>query len=160
MHLKDVVFEDFVNYKKPCMFLVSCMCDWKCCREQGLDITACQNSDIASKPTHDYADKEIYKAYINNNISKALVIGGLEPFMQTDEVLSIVDIFRFNGCFDDIVIYSGYNETEISSTIEKLKNYENIIIKFGRFIPGQTPHFDEVLGVNLISDNQYAKRIS
>ena len=38
--------------------------------------------------------------------------------------------------------------------------YSNIIIKFGRFIPNREPHFDEVLGVNLASNNQYAKRIS
>ena len=36
----------------------------------------------------------------------------------------------------------------------------NIIIKFGRFVPMQQPHFDPILGVNLASDNQYAKQIS
>ena len=38
----------------------------------------------------------------------------------------------------------------------KIKSY-GIIVKFGRFRPNQEPHYDEVLGVNLISDNQYAK---
>ena len=37
--------------------------------------------------------------------------------------------------------------------------FTNIIIKFGRYIPNQKPHYDEVLGVNLASDNQYAERI-
>ena len=41
-----------------------------------------------------------------------------------------------------------------------LYDYKNIIIKYGRYIPNQTPHRDEVLGVNLASDNQYAERIS
>ena len=35
-------------------------------------------------------------------------------------------------------------------------NYNNIIIKFGRYIPNQGTHFDKVLGVKLASDNQYA----
>jgi hypothetical protein len=43
---------------------------------------------------------------------------------------------------------------------EQLKSFSNIIIKFGRFIPNQEPHYDEVLGVKLASDNQYARRIS
>ena len=38
-------------------------------------------------------------------------------------------------------------------------NYDNIIIKFGRYIPNQQSHFDIVLGVNLASDNQYAERL-
>ena len=44
--------------------------------------------------------------------------------------------------------------------INNLKQFPNIIIKFGRFIPNQQSHYDEVLGINLASDNQYAKKIS
>ena len=29
MNLKGVKLEDFVNYKKPSMFLITCFCDWK-----------------------------------------------------------------------------------------------------------------------------------
>lgn len=43
---------------------------------------------------------------------------------------------------------------------EELIAYENIIIKFGRFIPNDVEHYDEILGVKLKSNNQYAKRIS
>ena len=39
-------------------------------------------------------------------------------------------------------------------------NFRNIIVKFGRFIPDQESHYDEVLGVNLASNNQYAKKLS
>ena len=35
-----------------------------------------------------------------------------------------------------------------------------IIIKYGRFIPNQQKHYDEILGVYLASDNQYAEKIS
>ena len=41
-----------------------------------------------------------------------------------------------------------------------LSRFDNIIIKFGRFVPNQTPHCDEVLGVKLVSNNQYAVKIS
>jgi hypothetical protein len=40
-----------------------------------------------------------------------------------------------------------------------LKNFDNIIIKYGRFIPNQEQHYDETLGVNLASNNQYAERL-
>ena len=35
-------------------------------------------------------------------------------------------------------------------------SWDNIIIKFGRFIPDQKSTFDSVLGVELASQNQYA----
>jgi hypothetical protein len=38
--------------------------------------------------------------------------------------------------------------------------FKNIIIKFGRFVPNKPHHIDEVLGIELASDNQYAKRIN
>ena len=55
---------------------------------------------------------------------------------------------------------TGYYKEEIQDKIEWLKLYEPIIIKYGRFIPNQQPHYDETLGVMLASDNQYAERLS
>ena len=43
---------------------------------------------------------------------------------------------------------------------EYLELYENIIVKFGRYVPNQLPHYDNVLGIKLASDNQYAKVVS
>ena len=65
-------------------------------------------------------------------------------------------LFRHNH-YDDIVIYTGYTEKEVKENFDWIFLYENIIIKYGRFIPNQSPHYDKILGVNLSSDNQYAK---
>ena len=72
----------------------------------------------------------------------------------------IADFRRTLWIDDDIVIYTGYNEDEIQKEINKLRQFKNIIIKFGRFIPNQKKKYDEVLGVTLSSDNQYAEVIS
>ena len=77
-------------------------------------------------------------------------------------LLLFIRIFRkFSN--DDIVIYTGYNKEEERSQdlIEFIKKnqYKNIIIKYGRYIPNQTPHYDEIIGVKLASDNQYAERL-
>ena len=42
--------------------------------------------------------------------------------------------------------------------IQRLATYGNVVVKFGRYIPNQKHIFDEVLGVELASDNQYAER--
>ena len=41
----------------------------------------------------------------------------------------------------------------------ELKDFENVIIKFGRYIPNDENKFDEILGVKLASKNQYAMRL-
>jgi len=80
---------------------------------------------------------------------------------QFDELVAFLDIMRRHyGCLDDVVIYTGYSPEEIQGELKVMKQYENIIIKFGRFRPNQQTHYDEVLGVNLASDNQYAVKIS
>lgn len=160
MRVKGIVDEDFVNYKKPSMFIATCICDFKCCREQGLDVSVCQNSKIASQPTIEVPVERIYKRYIKNDITSAIVIGGLEPFKQTADLYELINCFRKNGCYDDIVIYTGYNEDELEKAVNiSLYNYgrKNILIKYGRYIPGQSPHYDENLGVNLASDNQRSR---
>lgn len=159
MLLKTIIDEDFNNYKLPSIFIGTCYCDWKCPSEQGLPISICQNQPLAQQPNIEYSIESIYNRYISNPITQAVVVGGLEPMLQFENVLNLIKYFREYNCNDDIVIYTGYYPHEIQDKIDKLKQYKNIIIKFGRFIPNQNPHFDSVLGVNLASDNQYAERI-
>ena len=106
---------------------------------------------------------------MTNPITKAIVLGGLEPFDSSDDIHELVYLLREGGLMDDIVIYTGYTEYELTlddsgsmknATYNWLKHYPNIYIKFGRFVPGQEPHYDEVLGVKLASDNQYGKKVS
>lgn len=160
MRLRGIVFEDFVNYKKPSLFLITTSCDWKCCKEAGIPISVCQNSELMKSDVKEYSDESIYKAYSTNNISQAIVIGGLEPMLQLEELINLIKTFRGNGCDDPIIIYTGFNKTEILYQVEQLKMFKNIIIKFGRYVENSNPIYDEVLGVTLASDNQYAEKIS
>lgn len=161
MRVKGIVDEDFVNYKKPSMFISTCTCDFKCCREQGLDISVCQNSEIASQPTIEIPVEHIYERYIKNDITSAIVIGGLEPFQQTEDLWWTIHYFRERGCNDDFVIYTGYTIEEIPAKVLHLRDVAKVglVVKFGRFIPRQEKHYDEILGVWLASDNQRGVKI-
>ena len=154
MLVKNIVEEDFVNYKLPSMFIATCFCDWKCCIEQNLDISICQNASISKQRNILISDSEIYERYISNPITKAIVIGGLEPMMQFEEIYDLIKCFRDNNCKDTFVIYTGYNENEILNQIDRLKKFENIILKIGRYRPNNKSHYDDILGINLVSDNQ------
>lgn len=160
MKVKSIIIEDFLNYKQPSMFIISSICNWKCCIEQNLDISMCQNSSIAKQKTVDISPEIIYNMFIKNPITKAIVIGGLEPIDQINEVIQIIDYFRKNNNNSPFVIYTGYYPYEIKNSLNRLKNYNNIIVKFGRFIPNAKHRYDEILGIELVSDNQYAEVIS
>lgn len=159
MIVKELRDEDFVNYKKPSMFIAFPHCSWKCERE--CEMRVCQNSALAQAPNIEIEAKTIVERYLSNPITKAIVIGGLEPFDDYRDLLDLISYFRFKKCHDDIVIYTGYTEAELKSSgfLFDLQMYGPIIIKFGRFIPNQQSHYDEVLGIKLASDNQYAKKI-
>lgn len=160
MKIRNLVAEDFVNYKKPSMFIITCYCDFKCCHELEIDESICQNEPLVQSEVKELSNEYLYKFYSSNPITKSIVFGGLEPFLQFEELLSFIQYFRDRNCLDDIVIYTGYYKEEIEDKIQKLQEYPNIIIKYGRFIPNQESHFDEVLGVKLASENQYAEKIS
>lgn len=157
MKLKGLVDEDFVNYKLPSMFIITSHCNFKCDVECGKAV--CQNLPLATAPIIEIETTELVKRYINNNVSEAVVLGGLEPFDTVSDLFDFIyELRQYNE--DDIVIYTGYYESEIQQYVDKLKaNFKNIIIKFGRFIPDQQPHYDEVLGVMLASDNQKGVKI-
>lgn len=158
MTLKGIIDEDCINYKKKSMILEFPYCSFKCNKEYGQQV--CQNSTLAAMPNIKISTIKLVQRYLNNNITQAIICQGLEPMDSFEELLDFIRTLRLMGNNDDIVIYTGYNKDEITDKIELLKNFNNIIIKFGRYIPNQQPHYDEVLGVNLASDNQYAERIS
>lgn len=155
MKIKGITDEDFVSYRKPSLFVSAASCSFKC------GVHCCQNSGLAASETFTIDDEMLIERYLKNPITKAVVFGGLEPFDQSEEILRFVTLLRDKyHCSDTVVIYTGYNKKEVLSSIKALKPLKNIIIKFGRFIPDQAPHYDDILGVNLASDNQYAEIIS
>lgn len=159
MRLKGITDEDFVNYKLPSMFIATTYCSFKCEKENG--VRCCQNSALVSQPVIEIGDDELIERYRSNAITKAVVFGGLEPFEQSLELLSFISKLRTGyNIHDPVVIYTGFNEDEIEEDLKALRMFDNIIIKFGRYKPNGQPHYDEVLGVDLASDNQYGKVVS
>ena len=141
------------------MFISTSTCSFKCEAESG--ICCCQNSDLAKAPKIDVSIKMIIGRYISNPITQSICFGGLEPIDQFSEICEFINTLRtLYYCNDDVVIYTGYKKNEISSEVDILREWPNIIVKFGRYVPGQEPHFDPVLGVKLASDNQYGEVIS
>ena len=153
MKIKGLISEDFVNYKKPAMTIMFPCCNFKCGTEY------CQNSPLATTENIELDISDIVIRYLNNPITESVVMQGLEPFDSWDDLIEFVKQLR-ESTDDDIVIYTGYYKEEIADKIALLSKYKNIIIKYGRYIPDQEKHYDEVLGVYLISDNQYAEKIS
>lgn len=156
MKLKGLNDYDICNYKEPSMFLIFPYCSFKCDKESGTQV--CQNSILAQEPIIEIQLQELVLRYLNNPLTKAIVCGGLEPFDSWKDLYDLCETFRYY-CNDTIIIYTGYQEEEIINYISQLKQFGNIIIKFGRFKPNQHYHFDNILGVKLASNNQYAKFI-
>lgn len=159
MIIKGLLDEDFVNYKKPSMVIMFPSCSWKCEKECGKRV--CQNGALANAPNIEIEPEAIVKRYMSNPITSAIVIAGLEPFDDYRDLTELIAHFRFAKCTDDIVIYTGYTEAELKghAFLFDLQKYSPIIIKVGRFIPDQQTHYDDLLGVRLASDNQYAIKV-
>ena len=159
MIVKGVVDEDLSNYKKPSMLIATARCSMKCNELNGCCI--CQNNPLLFKADIDISNEDLINRYHNNNLTQAIVFAGLEPLDQFSELISFIKDFR-EAFDDDVVIYTGYTDAEvrIMGVYDMIKQYKNIILKTGRFIMNQPSHYDEVLGVNLASPNQYAERIS
>lgn len=157
--IKEIRDEDFTSYKKPSMVIGFPRCSWKC--EKACGMRVCQNGALAQAPDRIMGVKTIVGRYRNNPITSAIIMAGLEPFDSEEDLMTLILYFR-TATQDDIVVYTGYTKEEIQEReiYKYLLNAKNIIIKFGRFIPNQQPHYDEVLGVKLASDNQYAERVS
>lgn len=160
MRVKTIIDERFEDYKLPSMYIGCIYCDGKCAIEGGFPLSHCINEKWNETIIREFDDGEIIERYLRNRLTKAMVFGLLEPMCQFNEVYTFIKKLRQQyHCNDTVVIYTGYTEEECvqNSWLSQLEALGNVIVKFGRYIPGQTPHYDEILGVKLASDNQYAK---
>jgi hypothetical protein len=158
MIIKSIVDERFDDYYMPSMLIAFPKCSWKCERDCGQRV--CQNSALAQSPDIEVSVDDVIVRYISNPITTAVVLAGLEPFDSYKDVYVFVYNLRMKyRCNDTVVIYTGYTEEESSVWISELREFKNIVVKFGRYIPGCANHRDSVLGVDLASPNQYAKRV-
>ena len=156
MEIKFLIDEDFINYKKPSMFIGFPYCTFKCNKDCGRIV--CQNYKLLEEKNYIIPEDDVVIRYLNNPITEAIVFGGLEPFDSFDDMLELVYCIREKtSC--DIVIYTGYDKDEIINKVKMLSGFGNIIVKFGRYIPDDTPHYDDLLGITLSSSNQYAEEI-
>lgn len=157
MRVKGIIDYDCTNYKEPTLTIEFPHCDFKCDRLNGCQV--CQNSPLAAEPDIEVSGEQIWKMYSENPLTKAFCFQGLEPFDSYMDLIELIAFIRKNkNCDDPIIIYTGYNKDEDKVTQMSLSHYSNIIVKWGRFIMGQEPHYDPILGVNLASNNQYAER--
>ena len=155
---KNIIDEDFLQYKKPSMFISNTICHgFKCDKEN--ESCLCINSQLVHEPTKMIVVEQIIQRYFANPLTSSVVFGGLENFDEFNQLLNFIKCFR-QYSQDDIVIYTGFNFKEIKDKIEQLQKFPNIIVKFGRYKNGDTPHYDPILGVQLASNNQYSRRIS
>ena len=158
IELKGIVWEDMVNYKKICMTLMFPKCEgFKC----GANL--CQNSPLAAAPSERHNIDDILDIYKNNPITEAIVLQGLEPLDSPVDCYTVAAALKHWEINDDLVIYTGYNphENEVDKIINSIASLVpgHLIIKWGRYIPNQERHFDPILGIYLVSDNQYGEII-
>lgn len=160
IEVKGIIWEDLVNYKKISTTLMMPKCDFKCDKMNGTQV--CQNWGLAAAPSQTVVIEDFMERYLNNPLTEAIVLQGLEPLDSLVDVYIVAAALSVKKCTDDLVIYSGYNKAEIPSylldpIVSSLPGH--LIIKWGRYFPNQEPHYDPVLGIYLASDNQYGEII-
>lgn len=157
MKIKGIIDECIGDYKKTSMYIAMPYCSFKCDKENGIKL--CQNSQLINEPDIDISYEDLISRYLQNPLTETIIFSGLEPLDSSQDLNKFIKIFRLFSD-DDIVIYTGYTENEILTMFKgtSLLKEKNIIIKCGRYRPNQSPHYDELLGIELASDNQYAVR--
>lgn len=159
MNIINIIDEDIINYKEISMFVGLPYCSGKCWRDLGLPADTCQNECLRKSKIIDVDDDTLIKRFLDNDLTTAIVFGGMEPLDSFDELKSFVLKLRKKyNCNCKVVIYTGYTEDELKSNkmLDEISSWYNITIKVGRYIPNSKSRYDKVLGVTLASDNQYA----
>lgn len=161
MNVFGIEENDTVNNGNFTTFVIQSgiSCTFKCDKESKCQI--CQNWQIRKQKTIKVDLMNIIERYDKNDLAKSITFQGLEPLDNLKQLLWFIYYFRKDH-HDPIYIWTGYTEEECEDLIYFLKDkmkYDNIFIKFGRFVPNCEKHFDKELKIYLASPNQYCKKI-
>ena len=153
----------FNDYKKTGLYIPTSFCTFKCVKEakaKGIDFVECQNHELIKQEfLLDLSAKDVIEEYIENDpFIECIILSGLDPMDSFEETFHFIKEFRELSDLE-IVIFTGYYEHEVLEDLIRLKEFKDITIKFGRYDPSQKPRFDELGEVNLISGNQYFRRL-
>lgn len=169
MNIIFLIETDVVNFWRTSMCIGMPYCDGKCwkdlnARGGNYDWSLCHNGGLLKERKIEIPVNELAKKYVNNPLSHAVVFAGMEPLISMNEVVAFIAYLRGAcRCDDPVIIYTGYNEDEEPyikfHNLLETAEVNNVIVKFGRYVPDQKSHLDPVLKVMLASDNQYAKQI-
>lgn len=156
MLIKGIKDECLNDFKQIGMLVVFPNCSFKCDKECGRPV--CQNSQLANAEVIEVPIEDIVQRYLSNDFASALICGGLEPLDSIAELYELISAFR-QVSTDPIVIYTGYTEEEALKILgfNRVLWQGNLYVKYGRYVPDKKPHYDELLGINLASNNQYAR---
>lgn len=152
--IKSVTDVDFLQYKRPSMFISFPYCTFKC----GKDI--CQNyPQYGTTKNIVVPARWVVDRYVDNPISEAFVFGGFEPLDSFEDVAVLIRDIR-SVTNDVIIVYTGYeiDEPRPKNFVQFLENadVDNVIVKYGRYRPDLPGKFDPLLGITLASNNQFA----
>ena len=87
IHIKSILSESFVDYKKCSMLICGCTCTFKCGKE------LCQNSQLAKSQTKEIDVEKIVEEYMKNDLTSAIVFR---------RVRMVRSIFRTIGMYRSI----------------------------------------------------------
>lgn len=109
----------------------------------------CQNEELKhDTPIIEESSEDIIKKILDDPFDEGLVLGGLEWTEQPEEMFSL--ICAAQRCGLKVMLYTHLNR---DNYVFRFGIPNNIYIKYGEFIMGDTPHTQ--YGVRLISSNQH-----
>ena len=112
------------------------------------------NKYVWAEATQDYWPeiKTIMAPSYKDAVEKLIIKYGTE--LDDDKILDSIDDWQQLSEYLNDKYTIDYH---IKAFEKVFRMYGNIIVKYGRYVPNQKPHYDELLGILLASDNQYAK---
>lgn len=155
MKLKTLFIKDcdIVNYKTGCLYMgVGYTCSRGC--------KGCQNDSLKGEKALEVDPDKVVQDYLDMPVTHAIVFAGLEPLEDLENLILWCRAFR-DKTDDPIIIYTGaeVDSDELLNAANWLRNFKNIIFKAGMYLDDQESHYDELLGVNLASNNQMGIRL-
>jgi pyruvate-formate lyase-activating enzyme len=118
----------------------------------------CFNESVKQEPNRCSYIPNILDEIQANPFNEGVILAGLEWSSQPKELIALVKEATKRHL--PIIIYTGYTSDQFIRRVPRIKEFPNVLIKYGSFNQNLRSFEHKEYGVNLASTNQHIQKIS
>ncbi|MCH4890037.1 radical SAM protein [Acidaminobacter sp. JC074] len=129
-----------------------------CALDCNIGCKGCFNQSLKEAPIFYKKADEVLDEIMSNPFNEGVILAGLEWSLQPSELMAMIKSCASKNI--PVIVYTGHKIETFLRRVPKIKNYPEVLIKYGAYDESKLSLTHEAYGVRLASTNQNIQSVA